>query len=68
MTWLGGSEFTVGLVIVVLAALLTVALTRRGRRMGTQMPSNLFMAFVPVSMVVCYVVGVMLILHGTRLM
>ena len=62
MTLLGGSEMTAGVVVLGLAVLLTLFLRRRGRRV--QEFSALFLALVPVSVLLMYVVGIMLILHG----
>ena len=65
MSLIGGGELTAGLVILVLAALLTLGLRRRGLRLGY--PSALFLALVPVSVLLFLILGVMLILHGLQL-
>ena len=65
MTWLGGSELTAGMAILVLATLLTLWLRRRGRS-GTA-PSALFLSLVPVSVLLFFVIGFMLIMHGVGL-
>ena len=65
MSLMGGGELTAGLVILVLAALVTLGLRRRGLRVGY--PSALFLSLVPVSVLLFLILGVMLILHGLQL-
>jgi len=62
---LGGSEAIVGIVVLVLVWLATRILQKRN--VGKQ-ASGLGMALGPVTILLAFVVGVVLILHGTRLL
>lgn len=64
MTLMGGSELTAGLAVLVLATLVTAWLRRRGRT--AEDPSALFLSIVPVSVLLLFVLGFMLIMHGFR--
>jgi hypothetical protein len=65
MTWLGGSELTAGIAMLAVTTLLAFVLRRRGRKAET--PSALFLALVPVSVLLMFVIGFMLIVHGIGL-
>lgn len=65
MSLLGGSEAIVGIVVLVLVWLATRVLQKRN--VGRQ-ATGLGMALGPVTILLGFVVGVVLVLHGTGLL
>ena len=60
MSWLGGSELIAGVVILALAFMVSLALRRR----NVTEPSALGIALLPISVLLVFVIGIVLILHG----
>jgi hypothetical protein len=60
MSWLDGSALIAGIVVLALAFIVSLALRRR----NVTEPSALGMALLPISVLLVFVIGIVLVLHG----
>jgi hypothetical protein len=60
MSWLDGSALIAGIVVLGLAIVVSLALRRR----NVKEPSAMGMALLPISVLLVFVIGIVLVLHG----
>lgn len=64
MSWLSGGELVIGIAVLVAAVLVSMALGRR----KVETPSAIGMALLPISVLLVFVIGFVLVMHGSGLL